>query len=294
MVIGAAGNPLVTADRLQDGIVAKFAAPGMVAARPDATGLRRQLDLLSHWAWLPALFCGLLAWVIDSAPMRGLLAALALCTVAAGYGLAHRLGHGLREACTRLDATGAPTMSVATAARDLARVQRVVAALPGTYASIAVAAQLAATSFLVSPAIVAGAGHAGMPAVMPQTPAGASAPIILVEGGPRSIRPLRSQPQRLPAERASGAVHDPPGLSVTQAQRPFFDTAPWSVNPDDDVATGTRAQAAAPDCLANPGGGQRVLPGEECGPGPRVLGVPLAGGPMPFEGGPAEVALPGQ
>ncbi len=117
----------------------------LIAEPPPATdGLHRRLEVLGHWGWLPAIFCALLAWLIDVALVRALLAMLALLTLSGGYAIVASLRRALCAGGLR---------EVLLAARERGRVQRVAAWLPGAYAAIAIGAHLAATFVLVSQAL---------------------------------------------------------------------------------------------------------------------------------------------
>jgi hypothetical protein len=128
-----------------------FAPAALAPARAPA-----RVEVLGHWAWLPALFCLVLALLVGESTVRSLLVLLALATLLGGYLAAAELKRALERGRRRLAvdvwADGAGAADAVTARRELAATQRAISWLPGAYAAIAVCAHVGVTAFV--------AGHA--------------------------------------------------------------------------------------------------------------------------------------
>jgi hypothetical protein len=136
-----------------------------------------QLDVLAHWAWLPALFCLLLAALIDTTVVRGALCALAVATLLGSYLAAAELRRVLARTRSRLAAALSGDTSAgdpAPARRRLVAMQRAVASLPAIYAAIAVCAHLGVTAYVAERSAAQRAPSPEAASLVPWSPANAN------------------------------------------------------------------------------------------------------------------------
>jgi hypothetical protein len=110
------------------------------------------VEVIGHWAWLPALFCVLLTTLVDSPLLQALLAGVALATLLGGYLTTTGLRRARAQPATARGSLASRDIAADSggARRRLMLLQRATSWLPGLYASIAVGAHLCVTAYVAT------------------------------------------------------------------------------------------------------------------------------------------------